>query len=236
MAGKAAGSAGVCATDTCLDSITPWNLSFLPIKMKKKKKKEKEKEGKKKRGTVSHPAVASAIVSVTASRTESIIPSSTLISTATPSFFLLFLSPSPVSHPLLLSFCLFFAAVATLPGQQLLEICPPSVETHSPTAFRIDRPRCVAARSLASFCPLSPCGLFRPPSTILPFYFPRFQLASNSCLCGCLFARLRPTYSRTGPLGLSRTENLFHHRRRKGFAPSEKDLSINSMSDDRDFT
>lgn len=35
MAGKAAGSAGVCATDTCLDSITAWNHSFLPIKMKK---------------------------------------------------------------------------------------------------------------------------------------------------------------------------------------------------------
>lgn len=39
-AGKAAGSAGVCTTDTCLDSITAWNHSFLPIKMKKKKEKK----------------------------------------------------------------------------------------------------------------------------------------------------------------------------------------------------
>lgn len=60
--------------------------------------------------TVPLPA-ASTIVSVTASRTESIIPSSTLISTTTPFFYFFLL------HVLLLVFLFFYffsAVVATL--------------------------------------------------------------------------------------------------------------------------
>lgn len=94
--------------------------------------------------------------------------------------FLLLLSPLPL--PPRLSLLLLLLCCRGHPLSQLLEIRPPSLETHSRTAFRIDRPYCVAARFLLSFCLSSPQPFLSHPPSILFFYFLRSQLASNSCL------------------------------------------------------
>lgn len=96
MTGKAAGSAGVCTTDTCLDSITgSGNHSFLPIKTEK----TDPSPSLLRKSTRASPPSSSPtlpVVSVTAS-SHPMPPSTTLCSTP-----LLF--PPPPPPPLRSSF------------------------------------------------------------------------------------------------------------------------------------